>query len=326
MNFRQLIQGLFLSLVFIFVVGFFWWGMQWFSNSLENFFQFKLSSERNEFLSSVSDIILSNNAKNSALQELPFRDPNIPDLQIEVASAVSQQTNLLNREKNLFKKSGEEQMPIASLTKLMTAVIVAENYDLAARVQISKEAEIQGGALKAGEVYTASDLLRAMLVESNNAAAFALSEILGTDKFIKMMNLKANEIGLKNTYFSSPTGEASTNYSTMDDLVNLAKYLLSGNRQILQITAVPEFDLYDANGVLRHKVASTNELLRDLDLKDRIIGGKTGYTKDAGECLFLILKAPDENSYLINVVLNAKNRFVEMKKMINWEDIAYKWK
>ena len=319
MNFKRLIQGFFLSLVFIFVIGFFGWGMQWFSNSLDSFFQLKLGQGQNKNIASLSD---------SVKLEFPYRDENAAPFEPDVQSAISIQTDFINPEKVLFSKNEEEKMPIASLTKLMTAIVVLENYDLSKDVQISKTAEKQDtrGLLKAGDFFTAEDLLYDMLVESNNSAAYAFFEAVGPDKFIKSMNLKANEIGLKNTYFSSATGLALTNYSTAKDLADFAKYILNNNNLIIEIASTPEFDLYNSKGVFHHKADNLNELLKDPELKDRIIAGKTGQTKDAGECLLLMLKAPEDRGYLINVVLNAKDRFIEMKKIINWEDKAYIWK
>jgi len=326
MNFKRLIEGFFLSLVFLFVLGFFWWGMQWFSNSLENFFQFKLSQEQNKLLGSASDSVNIDN--NAVQQEFPYRDQSSANLELDAESAISLQTDFANTENVLFKKNEEQKMPIASLTKLMTAVAVLENFNLSKDILISKDAEKQDtrGLLKAGESFVAKDLLYDMLIESNNSAAYAFFEAMDQDKFIKLMNLKANEIGLKNTYFSSSTGLGLTNYSTAKDLADFAKYILNNSNLIIAITSIPEFDLYDSNGTFHHKVYTLNDLLKDPDLKERIVAGKTGQTKDAGESLLLILKAPENKGYLINIVLNAKGRFSEMKKIINWEDTAYIWK
>ncbi len=326
MNFKRIAQGFFLSLVFLFVIGFFWWGMQWFSSSLDSFFQLKLSQGQNKNIASLSG---SANADNSAVQqEFPYRDETIPEIELDAEAAISIQADFINPEKVLFKKNAEEKMPIASLTKLMTALVVLENFDLSKDAKISKTAEKQDtrGLLKAGDSFVAKDLLYAMLIESNNSAAYAFFEALGPDKFIKLMNLKANEIGLKNTYFSSATGLALTNYSTAKDLADFAKYILSNNNLIIEISSTLEFDLYSSKKVFHHKAYNLNELLKDQEIKDRIVAGKTGQTKDAGECLLLILKAPEDRGYLINVILNAKDRFVEMKKIINWEDKAYIWK
>ena len=324
MNLKRLFQGVFISLAFLFVLGFLGWGMHWFSNSLKTYLQAKIIQEQNSFLGSIVDSITSNAMEN----KLPYRDENIPNLELFVESAISVQTDFENDEKILFAKNAEEKMPIASLTKLMTAVVILENYDITKNVSISRTAEKQDarGLLRTGDVFVAKDLLYDMLIESNNSAAYAFFETIGPDKFIKLMNLKANEIGLKNTYFSGPTGLALTNYSTAKDLADFAKYIFNNNQLIIEIASISEFDLYTAKKVFHHRVNNLNDLLEDPNLKERIIAGKTGQTKDAGECLLLILKAPEGKGFLFNVVLNAKDRFSEMKKIINWEDNAYIWK
>ena len=326
MNLKRLIQGLFLSIVLILVFSFFWRGMQWFSDGFENFFQIKLSRDQSKFLASLSDSAIT--VVSPAPQEFPYRDQNAADLYIEGESAVSVLIDFSSDKKVFYAKNGEKKMPIASLTKLMTAVVVLENFDLEKSVLISRAAEKQDarGLLMSGESFIAKDLLYDMLIESNNSAAYAFFESLGHDKFIKLMNFKANEIGLKNTYFSSATGLGLTNYSTANDLANFTNYLLNSDSLVLRITSIPEFDLYNSKGIIHHKVSNLNDLLKDPDLTGRIIAGKTGQTKDAGECLLLVLKAPGNKGYLINVILNSKDRFSEMKNMINWDDNVYMWK
>lgn len=325
MNFKRVAQGFFLSLFFIFIMGFFWWGMQWFSSSIDGFFQLELGQSRKKNIAGLSASLNSENKV--VLQEFPYRDKTASELELDAQSVISVQNDFVNPEKILFEKNAQEKVPIASLTKLMTAIVVLENFDLSKNVKISKNAETQDTRkiLKAGDSFIAKDLLYDMLIESDNGAAYAFFEAIGPDKFIKAMNFKANEIGLENTYFSSATGLALTNYSTAKDLANFAEYILNNNNLILDITSTLEFDLYTSNGVFHHKANNLNELLKDAELKDRIVAGKTGQTKDAGECLLIILKAPEDRGYIINVILNAKDRFVEMKKIINWENTAYIW-
>ncbi len=123
--------------------------------------------------------------------------------------------------------------------------------------------------------------------------------------------------------FLNPTGLGLDNFSTAQDLAKLAEYLLKEHRSILDITAMQEFDLYTADGKNLNKITNTNELLKESsDFEKRIIGGKTGETRTAGECLLLVLKAKNDKDYLINVILNSKDRFGETKKIINWLDSA----
>ncbi len=312
MFFLKIFQGIFLSFVFIFVFGIFLWGMEWFSNSLEGLFQAS---------------VLSSAKTDLPAPEVPFKIEGAPVLVLDAGSGLSVFYDPENS-KVLFAKNEELKVPIASLSKLIAAEVILENFDFSAVIEISKQAEEQDSRklLKAGETFTARDLLYVMLVESDNSAAFAFAEAMGYDSFIKAMNLKANETGMNNTYFSDPTGLDITNYSTAKDLAAFALHLLKNNSPVLGITLIEKFDLNNSEGVFHHTAHNSNDLLRDENYKSRIIGAKTGETKDAGQCLILIIKSLKEEGYLVNVVLGAGDRFLEMKKLINWTDTAYQWK
>jgi len=260
----------------------------------------KLSQSKDVFSGSVSGGV-----ENVASQ--------LQALNIDAQSAISVVTDLSNS-KVLFKKNEQRKLSIASIAKLMTAVIVLENVELSEKIGISKEAQ---------DTFFAKDLLYAMLIGSDNAAAEAFSESIGKDKFVELMNKKAKEIGLSDTSFLNPTGLGLDNFSTAQDLAKLAEYLLKEHRSILDITVMSGFDLYTADGKVLHKITNTDELLKESsDFEKRIIGGKTGETRTAGECLLLVLKAKNDKDYLINVILNSKDRFGETKKIINWLDSA----
>jgi len=134
----------------------------------------------------------------------------------------------------VYELNKDRIVPIASLTKLMTAYVVLDNYLLNDVIVITQEAvdvpEISG-TLTAGEQIKVKDLLYSMLVESSNDAAFALANDyngISEEEFVSLMNLKAQEIGLENTYFINPTGldvVDGSNYSSAKDLVVLTTYL-----------------------------------------------------------------------------------------------------
>lgn len=265
----------------------------------------------------------------------PFRDWEVEDLEIEARAAVSAKIDKDGSKKFLFKKNSKKILPIASLTKLMTALIALENYDLSQKVKISETAaSLKGNSdcLRVGESFYVKDLLYSLLMESNNQAAQALSEIMGEKKFVELMNSKAiKDFKLSNTHFSNPTGldpkdPSPPNYSTAEDLVNLTFYLLK-EPLIWEILKTKEFELYTANGVYHHKIENNNKLLEpspEVWWKTRIMGGKTGQTSLAGNCLLIVLRAP-RSGFLVNVVLNSPDRFQETKNMIEWTHKAYKW-
>ena len=125
---------------------------------------------------------------------------------------------------------------------------------------------------------------------------------------------------LENTHFINVTGldsedSAETNYSSVRDLTIFAQTLLK-TPLIWQILETRQIDLYGA------ELINSNKLL---DRIPEIIGGKTGYTEQALGCFLLVLEAPKNNQYLINVILGAEDRFGEMEKLVDWVNRAYKW-
>ncbi len=260
--------------------------------------------------------------------DYPEINPGIQDPQIGAESAISVWVdNSGGQEKVLFQKNADEQLLIASLTKLMTADIVLENYNLSDTATISKAAVDQGGDFNAGEVFTVDTLLHAMLIMSDNSAAFALAEKMGTDKFVSLMNQKAKDIGLSDTYYSNSVGYGTENHSSVKDMVKLAKYIYENKPSIFQISITPEANIYNLNGTLHHKIKSTDLLFADSSVswKDQIIGSKTGTNDPAGECLVLLIKSPDGKGYIINVILKSEDRFGEIKNLVNWLYSSYNW-
>jgi len=285
----------------------FWWGVNIFEKTLEGFYLAKIieNSPSNFFIAEISQSYQKKEFPSSVLAESA--------LSVELSDS---------EEKVFFKKNAEKKMPIASLTKLMTAVVAWEFYQPDLQVLISKEAVSQPekiGFLRVGEILTVDELLHIMLIESSNDAAFALSEVIGTEAFTDLMNLKAKELGMNDTKFFDPTGvdpepssERPLNLSTAQDLVTLAKYILK-NKYLMEIISTKEYPLYLKNGIFHHNLYNTNKLLGEMP---SIIGGKTGFTEKAGECLLLISKGKKPGTYLISVVLNSPARFEDIKKII----------
>jgi D-alanyl-D-alanine carboxypeptidase len=234
--------------------------------------------------------------------------------EVQAKAAFSVKVNEKGTWQILYQKNIKQKLPIASLTKLMTALVVLENYQLDLPIKISKEAVKQDedlGQLKIGETLTVKDLLYIMLIESSNDAAYALAEVVGIENFVDIMNWEVKNLGLKNTHFSNPNGlDDSQNYSTAQDLAVLTKYLLD-KPLIWEILRTPEMDLYLPDGTFHHRLKNTNQLLEKIP---QIFGGKTGWSPRAQGCFILILK--DGNEYSINIILGAEDRFAEMKKLL----------
>lgn len=323
-NWKKIIQGIFLSFVFVFASVFLVLGMQWFSENLKNMVS-PISPEENTFLGSIAENPASNIEKISETN-VPYRTLRIKNPEILAGSAVAVETNLSNLPDGvLFKQEGGKKLSIASLTKLITAVVALDVYQPMDNITISKNASMQTGkqgSLAEGDKMSVKDLLYIMLIDSSNQAAYALSEGKSEEKFVAMMNQKAREIGLFDTYLADPTGLSSENSSTAEDLVKLTEHLLENYPIITEISRTKEFDLYRSDGTFYGKLNNTNELLGEIP---EIIGGKTGFTTDAKGCLLLVLNNPVNNDYLIYVILGADDRFTEMKKLIDWVNTAYRW-
>ncbi|MBD3208416.1 MAG: hypothetical protein GF370_03105 [Candidatus Nealsonbacteria bacterium] len=229
------------------------------------------------------------------------------------------------KEKIFIKKEADRPFPIASITKLMTALIVMEgtpsrDYQFSRAVPVSSLAANQDdvpvyGNLKEGEIFTVEKLLRIMLFYSSNDAAFALSEVIGTENFVQKMNQKAQEIGMEDTYFVNPTGleprnnNQPLNESSAEDILTLSKYI-ADNYPLIFRFSLEQGPYPRINGI------------SDLYLPKgkTFIGGKTGYTDKAGGCMMTVVEDENGNQY-VNVVLGTLSpyaRIQEMQKLINW--------
>jgi len=306
----------------------FWWGMNILAKDVEDFwFQQKIVKNPEILTAAVSQKILERKIKELELEKL--QEERLENLEIEARAAISVEVDSKDKERILFEKNPQKPLAVASLTKLMTALIVFdldETYSPSQIITITKEAVEQEGSskygdLEVGENLSVEALLYTMLIESSNDAAFALSQLIGQEGFVDLMNLYAKNLGLEKTYFVNPNGlepdnlQEPKNLSTARDLVKLSKFILKNYPQIFEITANQSYEVLKPDGSLHHFIPeNTNKLLGEIP---EIIGGKTGWAVEASGCLLLILDNPDSNKYYINIVLGAKDRFAEMRKIID---------
>lgn len=278
--------------------------------TMENFLIDQVYIQEKTFLAQVSRESLNNG--------------NLPDFKVKARSALVIKISDDGEQTIIFDQNSGAKMPIASLTKLMTAVVSFDNQPFSQKIKVSRSMipkEWSNGDLKIGEKIMVRELLKMALVESSNDAANILAEISGRKEFIEMMNLKVKEIGLRSTNFSTPTGlEMENNFSSARDMVNLTIFILNEYPLILDISAQPSVVVLSENGEPHHLAFNTNELLNSFGsiAGKKIVGGKTGYTDEAGGCIILVLEDNDGN-YFVNVILGAdshESRFSEMKKLI----------
>ncbi len=241
----------------------------------------------------------------------------------------------------LHYDNGRENMPIASLTKMMTAVLVMENVkDLDEPVTIDQEPLLTEGTkvgcpttghcvderLHAGEKVTVGDLMKAMLLDSANDAAIALGRhIAGSQKeFAALMNEKARDLNLMDSHFCNPSGlDEEGCYSSAYDIARIAAYSMRFDK-IWSITKTSETNICSIDGRYTHKLKNTDLLL---DQIPNCLGGKTGFTYKAGKSLMLAAADPlDGQHKIIAVILNDNDRWADMKKLIDWTFENYIWK
>ena len=223
----------------------------------------------------------------------------------------------------LFSKNTDQRLPIASITKLMTAMIVIDHLDLSAIYTATAEdmnVDGNGADFHVGEKIIGKDLLKIMLVQSSNDAAMIFAH--ARPGFLDLMNSRAQNLNMENTHFNDPAGlDDHATYSTASDVVKLVsaanKYPL-----IADTLRLARADVRSADGMQLHHVISTNKLLSSLA---GIIIGKTGNTDGARGTMALEVKANEKNDTLIAVILGSEDRFAEMKKLIDWGIYAHKW-
>jgi D-alanyl-D-alanine carboxypeptidase len=310
----------------------FWVAVNGLQKNLENYLvDLNIEKDSKSQTASVVNLLdLQNKAKE---QQIKANQPII-----SAAAGIVVKISKKGDEQILFSKNENEILPIASLSKLMTADVVVENYNnISQAVKISEEVADDSGIdpiLKKGEIFSLKNLLSSMLLESNNEAAEAISAVIGRDSLVDLMNLEAKSIGLSKTIFYNPSGRdpregeediTKINYSTALDLSKLAEHVIT-HPQILAILQAKETSIFTTDGKLHHAAITTNKfLLESSYINDKkILAGKTGETKRAGQCLLLVLEDEKTGTKIISVVLNSNDRFGDSKQLLDWVDKAYK--
>lgn len=218
----------------------------------------------------------------------------------------------------LFEQNAYEKMPMASTTKVMTALLALENCSLDDTVTVSQNASGIGGSsiwLSVGEHMPMSDMLFGLMLSSGNDAAIAIAEHVAgsTDEFVAMMNTKAKEIGAYNTNFVNPNGlPADEHYTTAYDLSLICAYAMRDPYfcEIVktQYKTIP-WEGHEWDRVVKNK----NKLLWNYEGGNGI---KTGYTDAAGKCL--CAAAQRGGMQLISVVLNAPDMFNDCTRLLDF--------
>lgn len=256
----------------------------------------------------------------------PIRDTEVAVPELTAKSFLVYDTK---NEKVIFSKEPGRILPIASLTKLLTAVVSIENLDPQEVVTITSDAfnaNGEGGAdFRLQEKFYFKDLLGAMLIKSSNDAALAVAKAVEQktgENFAVLMNRQARQIGMGQSHFLDPAGLNDEGYSTAGDLLRLVKYS-KNYPEIWSLAGRSSLDTASADGKFKHHFESTNKLWGNLP---GLTGGKTGYTDGALGCMIIEENLSEQNTSLVIILLGSTDRFWEIKKISDWSKIAFRWK
>jgi len=276
----------------------------------------------------ISEVLLAEELLESDGQVGPKRlaEAGVYEVKARAASVIDYESDVL-----LFNHRTSEIVPIASITKLMTALVFLDfnpGWDFI--YEIKEEDRREGGKvyLYWGEKVKVKDLFYLSLVSSANTATIALVHSTGLSEveFVEKMNEKAQELGLVSTVFSDPVGLNSNNVSTAWEVAKLAKTVLA-HKDIRQATLTKTYEFKTLSGKEK-KVYTTDYLLDNFPQNGiKIIGGKTGYTEAAGYC-FVGQFVNEDGWEIISVVLGSqgyKDRFEQTKYLVEWVYESYEW-
>lgn len=224
----------------------------------------------------------------------------------------------------LFERNSDRILLPASTTKLMTALVALEEYQLDQILVVPKLPDIQGFNYEftTGEQLLVKDLLKAALIQSNNDAAYilAISSDVGIDGFIEKMNQKAVELNLKSTKYENPAGfDDDTQRSSAHDLVILSKEFMA-QEFLASVVATKEVEITDVTGKYTHHFYSTHQLL---GVDPTVVGIKTGTTEGAAQVLITQFNRQGHN--IVIVVMGSDDRYLETTKLVDWVFDAYIW-
>jgi D-alanyl-D-alanine endopeptidase (penicillin-binding protein 7) len=220
----------------------------------------------------------------------------------------------------LWEENAQDKRSIASITKVMTAVVFLEdNPDLSREITVERGDVYAASTtyLRANDRLTVNDVLHLSLIASDNAAARVLARIShgGTAAFVERMNEKALELGLENTSFADPSGLNPANISSAYDLSRLISFAAADERMAPIMRTAQYTVTTNRRSISIH---STNRLVTGGDVD--VMGGKTGFISRAGYCLATLLRLPQGNQVAV-VVLGATSnngRFWETRHLFNW--------
>lgn len=236
----------------------------------------------------------------------------------------------------------DTKIPIASITKMTTAIVVLENYQLNDIIEVPAYVTNVSGStiqLRPGEKISVESLLDGLLINSGNDSAFTLAWAYNnrinyipanneyTKKFVDKMNEKVVSLGAKNTHYLDPAGLNDDGYSTVRDQGIIISYALK-NPIIKSIISKPKETISSVDGSIKHDLDNSNRLVKDEMYYSGIIGGKTGFTPSAGHSL--VTAAIRDNHELLALIFNTYSSdksasAIAAKSLLDWGFNNLEW-
>lgn len=292
-------------------------------------------------VSTPATVPVSFESRAAAAQILPSKKADVGDLYVAGAHA----SVVLDADSGtvLHEEDAHERRQIASLTKLMTAMITVERiknmdevvtitqeavYIEGTKVGCPRSGYCVGNRLKVGEQVSVRNLLKAALMNSANDAAVSLGMHIGGTQagFADIMNKRAAELGLKNTHFCTPSGleidgHESECYSSAYDIAKITENALKYDI-LWEIMRLPDTIITSVDGKQSHDIFNTDKIL---DQYPNLLGTKTGFTPLAGYSLLAVATDPTKKHRVVSVVLDDSQRWQDIQHMFNWAFTSFTW-
>ncbi|MBI2622981.1 MAG: D-alanyl-D-alanine carboxypeptidase family protein [Candidatus Liptonbacteria bacterium] len=245
----------------------------------------------------------------------------------------------------LVQKDSERPHPIASVTKLLTAVVAEKLFPPGKRIPVSAAAAqeavnprtygVGAGAkegqsvLQSGDALSIEDMLALLLIESSNPAARALADAYGYEQFIGLMRGEAARLELSTLVVANPTGldpknGESLNAASARDLAVLLREVLDNHPALRTLLGTPEAQVRSTGGAV-YRARTTNNLLLSSAWPEGVLGGKTGETPRASQALVFAAQSPSGDGYVLGVLLESADRFTDAEKVLRWLRDSYEW-
>lgn len=265
-----------------------------------------------------------------AISVIIYRQPIYAAEQPDESKLYSMSAAVIDGENGrvLFEKNGNDIRPMASTTKIMTLIVTLENSDTDQLVTVSSYASKMPDVqlnMKENEQYKLIDLLYSMMLESHNDSAVAIAEhVAGSvDSFANMMNEKAREIGLSDTYFITPNGldatnEQGTHSTTAIELSKIMRYCTMISPQKTKFMEICQTMSHTFSDYSKHRTFTVNNKNKMLTMMDGVLAGKTGFTADAGYCYVVAIEREDKT-----IIISLLGCGWPGNKNYKWKDTMY---